>query len=347
MNEEFDDILESGDESAIESALEEMGVEDALLGDGETQEPEAEKSNEPEQSQDEGTQEAEQANTETDVKETTESSTEGEVSEADYIEKDGKHYVLADGVASKNGEHRLPYEVLERTRQEKQQLAQEREQLAQEKAELEARASEYERTSNLYKQQLEEANLDPKLLPEQMLQDPELLERIKTDYPELGDAFGAMVNQFNQLKQSQTQAQPSQTQDNQPDAAFQQAFDSSDHLKTWMTSDAEKWSKAQQIDEQLADDPAFANKPVSERLAEVERRTMLAFENKQTQQPKASDKLSGTPLPNSPTDIANAGSSTGSNTHILEHDAETLTAEMSSMSTDAIESLLEDVSDFI
>ncbi|MBM7070880.1 hypothetical protein JQC92_02340 [Shewanella sp. 202IG2-18] len=358
---DFDEVLESGDEAAIEAALEEMGVEEAIVGESSEEAPvetdvtEA-VADEPEQGG--NAQVAEQENTETDVKPETESSTASEESKVNYIEQDGKLFVEATDVKSKNGQHSLPYDVVQSAREKEQLARQERDQLAKEKAELEQQLNELNRVKDLHTEQLKDAGLDPKKLPEQMLQDPDFVNRLKADYPDAGEAIAALNAQVEQLKESLgSQQQQAHTPEPQAPDEFNSAFNQTAHLKDWHENDVDRFEMAQTIDKKLSDDPAFADKPYSVRFAEVERRTKLAFGEAlpqqqpiQTQTPaaKTESKLpTGSPLPNSPNDISGSGTVTSSHAHLLESDADTLTGQMQGMSQEAIESLLEDVSDLI
>ena len=356
IDNDFDSILASGDEEAITAALEQMdGAESLLFDDGDeeqaqegtTEEATADKN-------DVAEPEAKQADEEA----TPESSPADAQAIHGVIEKDGKFFVEVSKdnaeIGSKNGKHKLPYDLLAGTREENLALKKQLEEQARSNAELQNNLSETKRVAELYTKQLGEAGLDPKLLPEQMLQDPELMVQVKEDYPQIGELVEALASQLHANKApAQPVAESAPQQSDSNDNPMQTALNETNHLKEWMNSDVDRWEMAKLIDGQLAENPSFANKTISERFLEVEKRVMNAFgdEVKQDANEATAAKSLGNPLsapiPNTPSDIGHQGSDMSANAQLFDRDAASMTHQMESMSEAAIEALLEEASDFL
>ncbi len=335
---ELDEILANGTDEEIEAALAGLDIDgDTLFGD---EDGEKEPVVETKQETPAAESAAEVSETPAKADVNGESSTkEGEAPEG-YVEIDGKFYVEATDISSKNGQHSLPYDVLVQTRERAAAAEAERERLAAEKAELESQFAESKRVAELHSSQLKEAGIDPRKLPGEMLKDPELMERIKDEYPELGELVGELANQIQKYgKSDQPAQQPAQEQDE-----VQAAFSSSTHLKNWMENDVDKWDMAKVIDDKLRNDPSFANKPVAERFKEVEKRVQSAFGEQH--KPKTTNTDSA-PIPNTPSDIGTQASDLSASAGLLEKDAATIAAEMEGMSEAQIEAMLESASDFL
>jgi hypothetical protein len=349
VSKDFDEILASGDEAAIEAALADMETSgNILFGDDDEEEVEAPVVVEPI---------VEETNVvDPAVAEPAPESlpTETVVKQTGVREIDGKLYaeISSDNavIESKNGKHHVPYDVLNSARQESIGIKAKFDELTQANAKLQRDFEETKQVSELYSKQLGEAGLDPRLLPEQMLNNPALMAQVKEDYPQIGELVEALASK---LQQQPAQVATPQPQEQAPsvDATFQETFDQSAHLKSWMNGDEDRWQFAQQVDKKLADDPSYENKPLSERLAEVERRTMAAFGDELpvvAEKPPASlPTAQAAPIPNTPTDIGLQGSDTNPHAHILDQDAGSMTAQMENMTEAQIEALLTDASDFL
>jgi alpha-acetolactate decarboxylase len=359
----FDEILESGDEAAIEAALAEMeSTGDVLFGeeddlDDEVLEEEAveevEVESEPEEK--DVTEPVEEVKTE-EVPES--STTEEKATQPGVFEKDGKLYVevSADNtvIESKNGKHHVPYDVLVEARKQAADTKALLEAERSEKQQIANDLNEAKRVSDLYSKQLGEAGLDPKLLPEQMLKDPALMAQVKEDYPQIGELVEALASKLtDQHTQTVTAQQSESPAEEDP---LLSALGQTAHLKKWQTDDADRWDFAKQIDNKLADDPLFADKTISERFKEVERRVMAAFGDEAPQaqekvtepvKAKVAEQPTSAPIPNSPTDIGQQVSDTNKYAHVLEQDASGMIAQMEKMSPADIEAMLEDASNFL
>jgi hypothetical protein len=347
VSKDFDEILASGDEAAIEAALADMETSgNILFGDDDEEEVEAPTVVEPI---------AKETNVvDTAVAEPAKESlpTEALAKQPGVREIDGKYYaeISSDNavIESKNGKHHVPYDVLTSARQENIDSKARFDELTQANQKLQRDFDETKRVSELYSKQLGDAGLDPRLLPEQMLNDPALMAQVKEDYPQIGELVEALASK---LQQQPAQVAAPQAQAPNVDATFQETFDQSAHLKSWMTGDKDRWEFAQQVDNKLADDPSYENKPLSERLAEVERRTMAAFGDElpvvAEKPPVSLHTAQAAPIPNTPTDIGLQGSDTNPHAHILDQDAGSMTAQMANMTEAQIEALLTDASDFL
>lgn len=368
MSRELDDALASGDEEAIEAALADAEISDDMLFEEDYADkalpekaPEAEQEVSGENTSDKNDVAEKEVAVAAEEEAAPESSPAEEVNKPGFIEKDGKFFVEVSKdnaeIGSKNGKHQLPYDLLVGTREENLALKKQLEDQARSNAELQDSLSESKRVAELYTKQLGEAGLDPKLLPEQMLQNPELMAQVKEDYPQIGELVEALASQLQKQTTTHHSAEPAKQTETPSGTAnpMEDALNQSNHLKGWMNDDADRWGMAKIIDSKLADDPLFANKTISERFAEVEKRVMSAFGDEipvteddiqdsaktLTKQPEKSL------VPNSPTDIGHQGSDMSASSQFMEKDAETMTRDMEKMSEADIEAMLEDVSDFL
>lgn len=357
MSKNFDEVLNSGDEEAIEAALAEMETSgDILFADEEEFAALAISAVLTTEEAAPAEVKAEETNVVTPPKQEVaqESLTpEVETKQSGVREIDGKLYaeISSDNavIESKNGKHHVPYDVLATARQQSYDAQAQLDALTQENTKLKTDFKETKRVSELYSKQLGDAGLDPKLLPEQMLNDPALMAQVKEDYPQIGELVEALAQQL-PPKTEQVAAPQAEAPAEDP---MTTVFNETAHLKTWMNEDQDRWDFAKQVDSKLADDPLYENK-LAERLAEVERRTMAAFGDELTVEaqtpPKEVAKETPTPaapIPNTPTDIGQQGSDTNAYTHILEQDAGEMTASMKGMTEAQIEAMLTDVSDFL
>lgn len=230
-------------------------------------------------------------------------------------------------VMAKNGQHTIPYEVLEQARNETKQL---REQLAQ------AQQAQVERDK--LQALLEKSGIDPSVDPDDISQ--EELEQLAQDYPDLGKSIAAIARKLQKLE---PQAAPQQVQPvaNPVQAALQAVPD----LAAWRDGDQDRFDMALTIDDKLQADPAWSNKPLAERFAEVARRTKLAFGDEVEAPPaKAPGKAAEKPadhIPPSPSELGQThhAPATGIERYGAMSQAD-LIGEMGSMTEAQIEALL-------
>ncbi|MFQ1834168.1 hypothetical protein ACK36Q_08995 [Aeromonas veronii] len=231
-------------------------------------------------------------------------------------------------VMAKNGQHTIPYEVLEQARNETKQL---REQLAQ------AQQAQVERDK--LQALLEKNGIDPSVDPDDISQ--EELEQLAQDYPDLGKSIAAIARKLQKLE---PQAAPQQVQPvaNPVQAALQAVPD----LAAWRDGDQDRFDMALTIDDKLQADPAWSNKPLTERFTEVARRTKLAFGDEVEAPPaKAPGKAAEKPadhIPSSPSELGQThhAPATGVERYGAMSQTE-LVGELGAMSDAQIEALLE------
>ena len=231
-------------------------------------------------------------------------------------------------VMAKNGQHAIPYEVLEQARNEAKQL---REQLAQ------SQQAQVERDK--LQALLEKNGIDPSVDPDDISQ--EELEQLAQDYPDLGKSIAAIARKLQKLE---PQAAPQQVQPvaNPVQAALQAVPD----LAAWRDGDQDRFDMALTIDDKLQADPAWSNKPLAERFAEVARRTKLAFGDEVEAPPaKAPGKAAEKPadhIPSSPSELGQThhAPATGVERYGAMSQAD-LIGEMGNMTEAQIDALLE------
>ncbi|MBS4689851.1 hypothetical protein [Aeromonas veronii] len=230
-------------------------------------------------------------------------------------------------VMAKNGQHTIPYEVLEQARNEAKQL---RERLTQ------AQQAQVERDK--LQALLEKNGIDPSVDPDNISK--EELEQLAQDYPDIGKALMAVASKLDKLE---PQAAPQQVQPsaNPAQAALQAVPD----LAAWRDGDQDRFDMALTIDDKLQADPAWSNKPLAERFAEVARRTKLAFGDEVEAPPsKAPGKAAEKPadhIPSSPSELGQThhAPATGIERYGAMSQTE-LVGEMGNMTEAQIEALL-------
>lgn len=233
-------------------------------------------------------------------------------------------------ILAKNGQHTIPYDVLELARNENKAL---REQLSQ---------SQQARAERDKLQALLEAhgiNPDADLAP----LDLEEVERLTQDYPEIGKAMAAMARKIQLLAQPAV-VQPVQPAANPVQAALQAVPD----LIDWRDKDQDRFDFAIIVDEKLQRDPVWQGKSLEERFAEAARRTKLAFGDVVASEPppaKAPSMETDTPadfIPSSPSALGQTHQAP--ETGVARYGAMSqteLVSEMGAMTDAQLEALLE------
>lgn len=231
-------------------------------------------------------------------------------------------------ILAKNGQHTIPYEVLEQSRNEAKQL---REQLAQ----SQQAQAERDKLQAL----LEKNGIDPSVDPDSISK--EELEQLAQDYPDIGKALMAVASKLDKLE---PQAAPQQAPPvaNPVQAALQVVPD----LAAWRDGDQDRFDMALTIDDKLQADPAWSNKPLAERFAEVARRTKLAFGDEVEAPPaKAPGKAADKPadhIPSSPSELGQTHHAPATGVERYGSMSQTeLVGELGAMSDAQIEALLE------
>lgn len=190
-------------------------------------------------------------------------------------------------ILAKGGQHTIPYEVLEHARHEAKEL---REQLAS--------AQQVQAERDKLQALLDKHGVNPDVDPDDI--SPDELELLAQDYPEIGKALTAVARKLHKLE---SQAAP---QHDQPTAnPVQAALQAVPELAEWRDQDQDRFDFALAIDDKLRDDPAWSDKSLEARFAEVARRTKLAFGDVESDPPPAkapsteTDKLADF-IPSSP-----------------------------------------------
>ncbi|EOZ4487572.1 hypothetical protein ACQLT9_004426 [Salmonella enterica subsp. diarizonae] len=117
--------------------------------------------------------------------------------------------------------------------------------------------------------------MTPDPLPEQARISDEQIAKIKEDFPEVANALTLMARKYDYL---QAQVQGVQPQREEKDnTAVTAALNATPDLVEWQQSDPDRFALAVHLDEKLQTDPAWKDKPLTERFAEVARRTRAAY----------------------------------------------------------------------
>lgn len=223
-------------------------------------------------------------------------------------EEEGQPQEDVKGILARDGKHVIPYDVLEAERTGRQRVEQEAFLLKQQLA-------EEQRKIDLLTSQIKQAGMMPDPLPEDTRISDEQIARIKEEYPEVANALTLMARKYDYL-----QARIQEAQQVPQENPVVQAMNAVPDLVVWQRSDPDKFAVAIHLDEKLQTDPAWKDKPLTERFAEVARRTRAAYgevppepvaEQDKNQKVLAAvaDKVAkadaAAALPDSPSDVGN------------------------------------------
>lgn len=170
------------------------------------------------------------------------------------------------GILSKDGQHVIPYDVLVAERTEKQRLMGTNQQTATELAEAKRQLAALTR-------QINSAGMQPVPLPEKAQITPEQINDIRDDFPGMAAMFDTLVQKIDYLQQGQP-AEPVHQSSGNPVA---DAINAVPDLKSWQDQDPDRFTLAVHIDTTLQNDPAWKDKSLTERFAEVAKRTKAAY----------------------------------------------------------------------
>ncbi|MEW5251040.1 hypothetical protein [Microbulbifer discodermiae] len=272
---EINEILESGDEAAIEALL---GFGDES-SEAETKTPEASDGDKGNDDQEETTSEEEG-----DSDAGKQGDNDGTPPDAD---QPGEQPTDSDGdseryVESRNGQHKIPYAVLQNARERASALHNRTEELQQNLSGTQAELAQLKSVNDQLKQQLQANNLTPADVLQKVDIDDEMLETL-SEYGNLGEVVRALALQNQQLQEAISQDRENAVPpvpDQGPDAMQQQvetAIADNPSLSDWRQNDPDKWEMAIIVDEKLKQDPAFKEASFEERFKEVVKRTQAAF----------------------------------------------------------------------
>lgn len=199
--------------------------------------------------------------------------------------------------------------------------------------------------------------MTPDPLPEDARISDEQIAKIREDYPEMADALTLMARKYDYLQAQIQGTQPQQQVEKQDNSAVVAALNATPDLAEWQRSDRDKFAVAVHIDEKLQTDPAWKGKPLTERFAEVARRTRAAYgeappepvveqDKNQKVLAAAADKVAkadaAATLPDSPSDVGNTAAVPQDKFERLLGASHTEAAElMSTMSESEINAILE------
>lgn len=246
-----DDALASGDPDQIEKALAAHAGED--------------NSNEQDEAEAETPEETEAAEAEADLEAKGES--EGEPSGQDEEER--------APIATKDGKHTIPYEVLEAARQREADLKRQLDEANTRLSEADKQMSNAKANLDRQGVDMDSAFADPDAITEKELAD------VEEDY-----GYGSMEAKLARILFKSQQAQTQQTEtvnqaqaevDDAEAAAARSAFQNNSDLTNWQAKDPDRWDMALTIDQKLQADPKWQNAAPSDRFAEVAKRTKAAF----------------------------------------------------------------------
>ena len=230
-------------------------------------------------------------------------------------------------ILAKSGQHTIPYEVLEQSRNEVKVL---REQLA---ASQQAQA-ERDKLQAL----MEKHGINPDVDPDDISQ--EELAQLAQDYPDLGKSIAAIASKLQRLEQ-QAAPQPVPLAINPVQSALQAVPD----LMNWREKDQDRFDFAIIVDEKLQADPAWQGKSLDERFAEAARRTKLAFGDEVIPPAKAPSKEAEKPtdfIPSSPSALGQTNHAAPTGVERFGTMSQTeLIGEMGAMTDAQMEALLE------
>ncbi|ENA1773819.1 hypothetical protein ABF237_002500 [Yersinia ruckeri] len=170
------------------------------------------------------------------------------------------------GILSKDGQHVIPYDVLVAERAEKHRLAGSNQQTATELAEAKRQLAALTR-------QINSAGMQPVPLPEKAQITPEQINDIRDDFPGMAAMFDTLVQKIDYLQQGQ----PAQAANQPSGSPVADAMNAVPDLKSWQDQDPDRFTLAVHIDSTLQNDPAWKDKPLTERFAEVAKRTKAAY----------------------------------------------------------------------
>ncbi len=175
-----------------------------------------------------------------------------------------------DGVATRDGKRVIPYAVLKEARESASQAT--------------ARASELTQTVERLTRELEEAKAGktPTTTSDtEVTYTPEQIAEMELDFPEQArqaKAIMALQDKLARIAQAPA-ASPAAApapapaaQATNPADTVQEAIDNHPLLARWQSKGGAAWSEAVKVDAALQNDPEWANKPLADRFAEVQRR---------------------------------------------------------------------------
>ncbi|PSU23820.1 hypothetical protein [Photobacterium kishitanii] len=171
-------------------------------------------------------------------------------------------------IVAKDGEHIIPYDVLEAERRESERLR-------QQIADMKQKQPEYDQQSRLLElrdKQLQKLGVDLDDLPENLTVNDKQIDDLRENYPELAPFITSLMAKIDAV--TANTAPVTEVSTNNP---VLDDIKSNTDLNGWMDEKGDKWALALDIDDRLLVDPTWSEKPQRERFEEVVRRTKAAF----------------------------------------------------------------------
>ncbi len=342
---EIEEIMASDDPEAIEAMLEgrrpesdDSSADPESGGDQSDDEPDGEPAQEPEEAESDNADDKDGADT------------SGADDDAEPEEKATDDPEDQPYVESKNGEHKIPYAVLESARRREQQARQELQEAKDKLQQLEGSSS---KMASVLKQQ----GIDLDSMEDGDMLTEEQLADIADADPTIAKAIGMLQSR---LQATTEQLQSLQTQEvvDPIELAIRENTD----LNTWRRSDPDRWATAVDYDDLLRQDPAFKDKPMEERFAEAVLRTKKLFgdpvdaddpgpsqktNSGKSAAERAREKVDAASKQSTPKSLTDVGRSPGTEKPLVEQikemDESELEARFSKMSQDQIDQVLADL----
>ncbi|SMY34281.1 hypothetical protein [Photobacterium andalusiense] len=171
-------------------------------------------------------------------------------------------------IVAKDGEHIIPYDVLEAERRESERLR-------QQIADMKQKQPEYDQQSRLLElrdKQLQKLGVDLDDLPENLTVNDKQIDDLRENYPELAPFITSLMAKIDAVT-----ANTAPVTDVSTSNPVLDDIKSNTDLNGWMDEKGDKWALALDIDDRLLTDPTWSEKPQRERFEEVVRRTKAAF----------------------------------------------------------------------
>ena len=352
-----DDVLASGDPDAIAAAFENSGEEVSQKETDITDDANVEK-----EVDDDVTKDVETETSKDDSKKSDSEKTDldlvhqkAEEAEVDTVQDDmAKSKPTKKFVMGKDNVSKIPFGVLEGTRQE---LNEARNTIKQLESKHQQELAKAIRANEVLRGQLQRADLSPEDIPDNLDITDEMLAAIDKldDSGALSKVVRQMKWQNDELRSMVSQNQSQPTSQNATNNDVQNAINANPKLKEWLDNgDSDRVTLANKIDRELQNSPEFRDKPLADLFAEVVLRVEQEFgdleQTVETVDDKdvkklAQDRIDAasktSQVPNSLTDI---GRPTGSEKTISEQvddmSESQLAAKFENMTNDQMEKFL-------
>lgn len=273
--EAMDEILASGDTDKIDALL------DSLNSDEDSATSSAELENEKHQLEKENENEKELDKEIDQKKADDKTKAEDDQNAEDDAEQTAEIAGIKYVVKAKDGVHEIPFDVVESLRSKVSELSEELNLTSESQNKAKELVEKLTRKNELLSGQLENNQIHPDELPEDIEISDELIEHAVELDPKLGLIVKALTARNDKLEKAvanKINAQETQTPNTQVDEdPVIAAINRNPTMKNWRESSVERWDMVQKLDAVVQKDPAFAKKSVDEQFNEIVRRVNLAY----------------------------------------------------------------------